>query len=210
MTMIRSAFVACLLMGLLLAVMPAQAQKKGPKSLAPLALPKTDGLLSRGSGNHNRSNMGSAFENRGKLYPHQISLGPTFEWPIKSQHEYVYRANPYVGIPGNMIQGRFTTDEEWEAAAGYNNPDSVQVAMSDKPYTWPRTGWPVKRDLRVQPGQLLRVQRFHEQQAGPRYPGQPDRLRLRREGHPRHGHVPLRHYQQVAKHLRQSDVRHVR
>jgi hypothetical protein len=112
--------------------------------MAPLALPKTDGMLSRGSGNHNRSNMGSAFENRGKLYPHQISLGPTFEWPIKSQHEYVYRANPYVGIPGNMIQGRFTTDEEWEAAAGYNNPANVLVAMSDKPQTWPSTGWPVK------------------------------------------------------------------
>ena len=142
--MMRSAIVICLAAGLLIAATPVVAQKKGPRSMAPLALPKTDGLLSRGSGNHNRSNMGSAFENRGKLYPHQISLGPTFEWPIKSQHEYVYRANPYVGIPGNMIQGRFTTDEEWEAAAGYNNPANVLVAMSDKPATWPATGWPVK------------------------------------------------------------------
>ena len=126
-------------------------------------------MLSRGSGNHNRSNLGSAFENRGKLYPHLIALGPTFEWPIKSQHEYVYRANPYVGIPGNMIQGRFTTNEEWEAAAGYNNPDNVQVAMSDKPATWPATGWPVKAAdgspiFVSRPGQLLRVQRLHEQQ----------------------------------------------
>jgi hypothetical protein len=140
----RSAFIICLLAGSLVLTAPAQAQKRGPKSMAPLALQKPDGMLSRGSGNHNRSNLGSAFENRGKLYPHQISLGPTFEWPIKSQHEYVYRANPYVGIPGNMIQGRFTTNEEWEAAAGYNNPENVTVAMSDKPNTWPGTGWPVK------------------------------------------------------------------
>jgi hypothetical protein len=140
----RSAFVLCLLAGLLIALAPAHAQKKGPKSSISPVLAKTTGMLNRASGNHNRSNMGSAFENRGKLYPHQIALGPTFEWPIKSQHEYVYRANPYVGIPGNMIQGRFTTNEEWEAAVGYNNPDSVTVAMSDKPYTWPSTGWPVK------------------------------------------------------------------
>jgi len=129
---------------MLIAFVPAHAQKRGPKSSTSPVLAKPAGILSRASGNHNRSNMGSAFENRGKLYPHLIALGPTFEWPIKSQHEYVYRANPYVGVPGNMIQGRFTTNEEWEAAAGYNNADSVTVAMSDKPDTWPATGWPVK------------------------------------------------------------------
>ncbi len=143
-TMMRSAFVVCLLAGILVSVVPAPAQKRGPKSSTSAVLAKTTGMLSRGGGNHNRSNMGSAFENRGKLYPHFVALGPTFEWPIKSQHEYVYRANPYVGIPGNMIQGRFTTNEEWEAAAGYNNIDSATVAMSDKPYSWPATGWPVK------------------------------------------------------------------
>jgi hypothetical protein len=140
----RSAFVVCLFAGVLVTFVPAHAQKPKSKSSAPIVLSKTTGMLSRASGNHNRSNMGSAFENRGKLYPHQIALGPTFEWPIKSQHEYVYRANPYVGVPRNMIQGRFTTNEEWEAAAGYNNADSVTVAMSDKPYTWPASGWPVK------------------------------------------------------------------
>jgi hypothetical protein len=142
--MMRRAIVACLVAMLILPIVSANAQKKGPKSRPTEPLSKAEGILSRGSGNHNRSNMGSAFENRGKLYPHQIALGPTFEWPIGSQHEYVYRANPYVGIPGNMIQGRFTTNEEWEAAAGYNNIDSAKVAMSDKPYTWPASGWPVK------------------------------------------------------------------
>jgi hypothetical protein len=143
-TMMRRAFVVCVLAGMFLSVAPAFAQKRGPKSKPPAAVAKTTDMLSRGAGFHNRSRMGSAFENRGKLYPHEVAFGPTFEWPISSQHEYVYRANPYVGIPGSMIQGRFTDDEEWEAAAGYNNTDSAKVAMSDKPYTWPATGWPVK------------------------------------------------------------------
>jgi hypothetical protein len=142
--MMRSAFVVCLIAGILVPAAPAHAQKRGPRSGSSATLSKTAGILSRGGGVHNRSNMGSSFENRGKLYPHEVAFGPTFEWPISSQHEYVYRANPYVGIPGNMIQGRFTTNEEWEAAAGYNNIDSAKVAMSDKPYTWPATGWPVK------------------------------------------------------------------
>lgn len=141
----RSAFLFCLLVGTLLMTVPVHAQKKGPRSsTSSPVLAKTSGMVSRAYGYHNHSRMGSAFENRGKLYPHTEALGPTFEWPINSDHEYVYRANPYVGIRGNMIQGRFTTDEEWEAAAGYNNPDSGMVAMSDKSYTWPTTGWPVK------------------------------------------------------------------
>jgi hypothetical protein len=140
-TMMRSAITVCILACLFLSPVLAQ---KGPRSGSPVRLAKTTGMLSRGAGFHNRSRLGSAFENRGKLYPHEEAFGPTFEWPISSQHEYVYRANPYVGIRGSMIQGRFTNDEEWEAAAGYNNIDSAKVAMSDKPYTWPATGWPVK------------------------------------------------------------------
>jgi hypothetical protein len=50
-----------------------------------------------------------------------------------------------VAFPTNVIQGRFTTDEEWEAAAGYDNIDSAQIAFSDKPYSWNKTtGWPFK------------------------------------------------------------------
>ncbi len=142
--MMRSTLLVCLIAGILSAISPAHAQKRGPKSRPSVPLVKTAGMLSRAAGFHNRSNIGSAFENRGKLYPHEVAFGPTFEWPIGSQHEYIYRANPYVGIRGNMIQGRFTEDEEWEAVDGYNNIDSAKVAMSDKPYTWPATGWPVK------------------------------------------------------------------
>ena len=107
-------------------------------------LAKTLGITDRAGGAHNKSNIGSFFENRGKLYARTLSQGVSGEFPIGSLHEYIYRVAPYVGIPGNVIQGRYTTNEEWEAVPGYANPDSAKIAFSDKPITWPRTGWPVK------------------------------------------------------------------
>ncbi len=99
----------------------------------------------RAAGIHNASNIGLFFENRGKLYPRTISQGPSGEFPINSQKNYIYRVNQFVGIPGNVIQGRFTTNEEWEAAFGYHNSDTARVAFSDDPNSWhPQKGWPVK------------------------------------------------------------------
>ena len=100
-------------------------------------------ILDRAGGVHNKSNIGSYFVNRGKLYASDYSQGPTFEWPIGSQHEFVYRANPWVGIPGNVVQGRWYEHCDWEAAAGYHNRDSAQPAFSDRPWTWPENGWHV-------------------------------------------------------------------
>jgi hypothetical protein len=108
-------------------------------------LEKTTGIKDRAAGIHNASNIGLFFENRGKLYPRSLTQGPSGEYPINSGHNYIYRFNPMVAFPNNVIQGRFTTDEEWEAAAGYDNIDSAQIAFSDKPYSWnKKTGWPVK------------------------------------------------------------------
>ncbi len=108
-------------------------------------LQKTTDITDRAAGIHNASNIGLFFENRGKLYPRTLTQGPSGEYPINSSHNYIYRLNPMVAFPTNVIQGRFTTDEEWEAASGYNNKDSAQIAFSDKPYTWNQiTGWPVK------------------------------------------------------------------
>lgn len=104
-------------------------------------------ILDRAGGTHNASNIGLFFENRGKLYPRRITQGPSGEFPINSGKHYIYRINPMVGIPGNVIQGRYTTNEEWEAASGYQNPELSQIAFSDKPQTWhPVNGWPVKDD----------------------------------------------------------------
>lgn len=106
---------------------------------------KAASIKDRAAGIHNASNIGLFFENRGKLYPRTLTQGPSGEYPINSGRHYIYRMNPMVAFPNNVIQGRFTTDEEWEAASGYHNLDSAQIAFSDKPYTWNKNlGWPVK------------------------------------------------------------------
>lgn len=102
------------------------------------------GISDRAGGTHNASNIGLFFENRGKLYPRRITQGPSGEFPINSGKHYIYRINPFVGIPGNVVQGRHTTNEEWEAVGGYHNPEFSQIAFSDNSKTWPSTGWPVK------------------------------------------------------------------
>jgi len=117
--------------------------RKGDERFSKIQMPA--GITDRAGGAHTKSNIGSYFVNTGKLYaPDNYQQGPTFEWPIGSTHEYVYRANPYLGVPGNVIQGRYRNHTEWEAAAGYNNRASVQPAFSDRPFTWPASGWPVK------------------------------------------------------------------
>ena len=85
----------------------------------PRTLRKSIGIYDRAAGIHNASNIGLFFENRGKLYPRRISDGPSGEYPINSGKNYIYRINPMVGIPGSVVQGRFTTNEEWEAVGGY-------------------------------------------------------------------------------------------
>ena len=107
-------------------------------------LRKTSSIIDRAAGIHNASNIGLFFENRGKLYPRNITQGPSGEYPINSGKNYIYRVNPYVALPNNVVQGRYTTNEEWEAAAGYDNTTYAQIAFSDNPRTWPATGWPVK------------------------------------------------------------------
>jgi len=110
-----------------------------------LSLERNLGIADRAGGTHNASNIGLFFENRGKLYPRRLSQGPSGEFPINSGKHYIYRINTFIGIPNNVVQGRFTTNEEWEAVGGYHNPDIARIAMSDKPTTWhPKNGWPVK------------------------------------------------------------------
>lgn len=106
---------------------------------------KETGLEDRAGGSHNINKIGLFFENRGKLYPRRITQGPSGEYPINSGRHYIYRINPMVGVPGNVIQGRFTTNEEWEAVGGYHNSAKARIAFSDDPSTWhTENGWPVK------------------------------------------------------------------
>ncbi len=109
------------------------------------AFDKDLGINDRAAGVHNASNIGLYFENRGKLYPRRITEGPSGEFPINSTKHYIYRINPMVGIPGNVVQGRYTTNEEWEAVGGYHNNDLARIAFSDNPETWNvELGWPFK------------------------------------------------------------------
>lgn len=106
---------------------------------------KTFGINDRAGGTHNASNIGLFFENRGKLYPRRITQGPSGEFPINSAKHYIYRVNPYIGVPGNVVQARFTTNEEFEAIGGFHNNDLAQIAFSDNAQTWhPVNGWPIK------------------------------------------------------------------
>ncbi|HVO72798.1 MAG TPA: hypothetical protein VMT35_02135, partial [Ignavibacteriaceae bacterium] len=121
-----------------------KADEKG-KETEDSFIEKSASILDRAGGIHNASNIGLFIENRGKLYPRRLTQGPSGEFPINSTKHYVYRINPMVGIKGNVIQGRYTTDEEWEAAYGYHNRDLALIAFSDNPDTWNRKlGWPVK------------------------------------------------------------------
>lgn len=113
--------------------------------LTPDDLGKVLGIEDRAAGIHNASNIGLFFENRGKLYPRRITQGPSGEFPINSTKHYIYRINQFAGIPGNVVQARYTGNEEWEAVGGYNLSDSARIAFSDNPIYWnPTLGWPVK------------------------------------------------------------------
>jgi len=123
----------------------SQNKKAIDEQLARSDIEKNFGIVDRAAGIHNASNIGLFFENRGKLYPRRITQGPSGEFPINSTKHYIYRVNPWIGIPGNVVQALHTTNEEWEAVGGFHNPNLAQIAFSDNPQTWhPVNGWPVK------------------------------------------------------------------
>jgi hypothetical protein len=131
--------------------LPADAQflsSEKDRAVRSSSLAKPGSTKDRAAGTHNGSNIGLFFENRGKLYPRRVADGPSGEFPINSGQNYIYRINPMVGIPGNVIQGRYTTNEEWEAVGGFQNSAASRIAFSDNPQTWNETrGWPVKDSL---------------------------------------------------------------
>jgi len=122
------------------------------RETAPLSISKIAAITDRAAGTHNGSNIGLFFENRGKLYPRRLADGPSGEFPINSGHHYIYRINPMVGVApdaasgrqANVMQGRYTENEEFEAMGGFHNPSQARVAFSDQPNTWPAYGWPVQ------------------------------------------------------------------
>ena len=130
---------------IILLLFGANAYAQVPGRDAPRAIPQDLlGIEDRGFTTHNRSNIGMFIENRGKLYARSNAIGVSGEFPINSEREYIYQLNPVVLFPGNVIQGRNTANEEWEAEFGFNNPETVRIATSTEPETWPSWGWPVQ------------------------------------------------------------------
>jgi outer membrane lipoprotein-sorting protein len=130
---------------------PLYGQKWQQREAFDPALSRPSDITDRAAGIHDVSNIGLFFENRGKLYPRRLTDGPSGEFPINSGRHYIYRCNPMVGVapdaasgrPANVIQARYTENEEWEAVGGYNNPDYARIAFSDQPISWPLEGWPL-------------------------------------------------------------------
>lgn len=134
-----------LILFVILSVNGFSQEREKDRDYTEAQLQKMLGFVDRAGGTHNGSNIGLFFENRGKLYPRRLSQGPSGEFPINSGKHYIYRINPMVGIPGNVIQGRYTTNEEWEAVGGYHNNELSRIALSNEPATWhPVNGWPFK------------------------------------------------------------------
>ena len=93
-----------------------------------------------------------------------IPGGVPFEWPVNSGKEYIAMGalivgaevmteedeiRPLVTIPFRQDQnGNSMT---WEPVAGYLNPNSKEITISDDPSTWPET-WPDKFDDENDPG----------------------------------------------------------
>jgi hypothetical protein len=136
---------ACLLLLTTAITLSGQISRDKDRERDENTLQKSVGVEDRAGGIHNASNIGLFFENRGKLYPRRLTQGPSGEFPIGSGKNYIYRINPMVGVPGNVIQGRYTTNEEWEAVGGSHNKSYAKIAFSDNPLSWePSLGWPVK------------------------------------------------------------------
>jgi hypothetical protein len=141
----RQIFVLILLMSVTVSMHAQTPAGDKNKELEEPFLERVAGIRHRAGGIHNAGNIGLFFENRGKLYPRRLTQGPSGEYPINSGKHYIYRINPMVGVPGNVIQGRYTTNEEWEAVGGYHNEELAKIAFSDSPDTWhPTNGWPFK------------------------------------------------------------------
>src|ERR1035438_1455153 len=63
----------------------------------------------------------------------------------RAQGNSVRQRSMVVESRAYRLCSRSTPMGEWEAAAGYDNIDSAQIAFSDKPYSWNKTtGWPFK------------------------------------------------------------------
>jgi hypothetical protein len=101
------------------------------------------GLQDRAFATHNINRVGFFTTNIGQFYPYGGQFEKTIEYPINSGHISMYRQCIMIGLPYNVVSAADGRFEEFDAVGGYN-AGNAQIAMSDKPNTWPPQGWPVK------------------------------------------------------------------
>ena len=115
------------------------------------ALPKSMlmDITDRASGIHNASNIGLFFENYGRFSHNSFLYGNAGEFPINSNHNYLYLMSTMVGVApdvasgrsANVIQSRYPANIEWEAVGGYHELPATDIAFSDNVATWPASVW---------------------------------------------------------------------
>jgi hypothetical protein len=103
------------------------------------------GPLDRASNVHKEGRLWMYFNNYGKLYPPNFNMH-SGEWPAGSNHEYIYRMGPVIGVPYNVVHSLTRTSEEFEAIGGLNSGMGL-IAMSNDSTTWPSYGWPRRDSL---------------------------------------------------------------
>lgn len=106
------------------------------------------GLADRSFATHNIGNLGFFTTNIGQFYPYGGQLEKTIEYPINSGQLVMYRQCLMIGAKmangkWNVISAADGRFEEFDAIGGYD-AGNAEMAMSDKPQTWPDWGWPVQ------------------------------------------------------------------
>ena len=144
----RTRITLILLLALVTALGARDGRGRYDYGLSSRTLPEAFGIEDRAQNVITINQLGQTVTNLGQFYAYSGVL-PQARWPLSTDHDAMWKMCLYVGIPGNVVQTRATRTKEWDAVAGYHNPDSGLIAISTDPQTWPRDGsgnpyWPVR------------------------------------------------------------------
>ena len=106
-------------------------------------------ISDRAKGVHDASNIGLYFTNYGRISRGTFASRYAGEYPINSDHNYIWKLMPLVGVApdraagraANVIQSVYISNIEWEAVPDFHNPARASIAFSDDPITWPASVW---------------------------------------------------------------------
>ena len=142
----------CLLIVVLMILHPASMRGDGKRSdvekhdLSKVSIME---ITDRAVGVHDASNIGLYFSNYGRISRGSLSYRYAGEYPINSDHNYIWKLIPLVGVApdrasnraANVIQSMDITAPEWEAMPNFHSPGKATIAFSDDASTWPASVW---------------------------------------------------------------------